>query len=178
MDRRTFLASAAVTVGMLSLPSIACATSPSLAFFGTKFIVLDYQAMTIDQDLWSVIPTRDDILSSLLDQLMSRIANAGANIQVAERPTYVNRPEGVTEAQTMHATVMLDLAHWELGNADVVGGALVHVFRQYPQGTVAQLVRPTAFFGAAARMESVREEFSKVVAGPLDKLVREITAYD
>jgi hypothetical protein len=177
MERRKFLASSMALAGALGLPSIARATSPSLAFFGTKFIVLDYQAMTIDQDLWSVIPTRDDVLPSLADQLRSRIANAGANIQVAERPTYVSRPEGVTEAQTMHATVLLDLAHWKHGNADVVGGALVRVSRQYLQDTVTQLVRPTAFFGTAARVESVRQEFAKAVSGPLDQLVREITAY-
>jgi hypothetical protein len=177
MDRRKFLASGVMLAGALSLPSIAHATSPSPAFVWVKLIVLDYQGETLDQDLWSVMPVRDDVLPSLANDLRSRIAEAGVNIHVVERPTYVSQPEGVTEAQTMHATVLLDLARWQHGNTDVVGGTHIWVLRTFPHDTVTQLLRPTAFFGAAARAESVKQQFAKAAGGPLDQLVREITAY-
>lgn len=177
MERRRFLTSGVMLAGALGMPSVARATSPSLAYVWVKFIVLDYQARTGDRDLWSVMPARDNVLPSLADDLRSRIAKTGTNIQVAERPTYVNRPEGVTEVQTMHATVLIDLARWEYGDVQVVGGTLISVYRPYPQEPVTQLLRPTAFFGATAQAETVAQEFTKAVRGPLDQLVREITAY-
>ena len=176
MDRRKFLTSGALLAGAIGLPSIARATSPNPAYVGVKLLVLDYQAMTLDRDLWTLTPDRDDMLHSLADYAKSRIAELGEDIQVAERPTYSHRPEGVTEPQTLYATVLLDLARWEQRNDKVVGGVLIEVFRPFLEGPFSYLQRPTAFFGAAARTESVAQEFAGAARGQLDQVVWAIAA--
>jgi hypothetical protein len=163
--------------GTTCLPSIARATTPNPAYMSVEFIVLNYQAATLDQSLRSIIPDQDDVLPLLADHVRSRIAEAGSDIKVAELPTYVNRPEGVTEPQTMHATVLLDLARWESSHDQVVGGVLIEVFRPFMEESVTDLMRPTAFFGASAQNESVAREFARTARERLDRLVRAITAY-
>ena len=78
--------------GTTCLPSIARATTPNPAYMSVEFIVLNYQAATLDQGLRSIIPDQDDVLPLLADHVRSRIAEAGSDIKVAELPTYVNRP--------------------------------------------------------------------------------------
>lgn len=177
IDRRKFLISGASLAGAISLPSVARATQPSPAYVGVKLLVLDYQPMTLDRDLRSIVPDWGDMLPSLANHAKARIVELGANIQVAERPTYVRRPEGVTEPQTLYATVLLDLARWEDDNDKVVGGILIEVSRPFLEGSLTFLLRPIAFFGAAARKESVAQEVARAAREKLDQLIHPITLY-
>ena len=142
-----------------------------------KFVVLDYQAIAIDRDLWPIMPARDDVLPSLAAYARSRIAETGADIGVTERPKYYSPPDGVTQLQVMHATVLLDVARWQHDSAEVVGGTLIQIIRPFPDDPIVDLFRPTAFFGAAARKESLSQEFDKSARSKLDQLVSAITLY-
>lgn len=177
MERRTFLASSAALAGALGLPSVARATSPNPSIMGVKFVVLDYQAIAVDRDLWPVVPARDDVLPSLAAHARSRIVEAGADISVTERPIYRSPPAGVTQLQVMHATVLLDLARWKHNSAEVVGGTLIQIVRPFPDDPITDLLRPTTFFGADARKESVAQEFDISARGKLDQLISAITLY-
>jgi hypothetical protein len=174
MERRKFLASSMALAGTLSLPSIARATSPDPAFMWVKFLVLDFHAVAVDEDLSPLIPTNDEVLPAFVAHVTSRFAEAGKNIAVVDR-SYRSVPVGVTELQIMYATVLLDLAHWQGGAAAVVGGTLIEIYRPFPDEAVTHLLRPTAFFGATARAESVAQEFEKAAYGKLDQLVQFIT---
>ena len=177
MDRRKFLVSSVALAGALGLSSTARATTPNPSIMWVKLLVLDYHALAGDQDLSSLMPERDDVLPSLAAHARSRISEAGADIAVAERPTFGSLPQGVTELQIMCATVLLDLARLQHGSAEVVGGTLIRIFRPFPDDPMVDLLRPTAFFGAAARKESIAQEFDKTARGKLDQLVSAITLY-
>ncbi len=177
MERRNFLAASMALAGTLSLSTMARATSPSPSFMGVKFVVLDYQAIAVDRDLWPVMPARDDVLPLLAAHARTRIAEAGADIGVTERPTYSSQPAGVTELQVMHAIVLLDVARWQHKSAEVVGGTLIQIIRPFPDDPITDVLRPTAFFGADTRKESIAQEFEKSAREKLDQLVSAITLY-
>src|SRR5688572_9329862 len=65
IDRRKFLISGASLAGAISLPSVARATQPSPSYVRVKLLVLNYQAVTLDRDLRSIVPDGGDMLPSL-----------------------------------------------------------------------------------------------------------------
>lgn len=177
MERRDFLAASLALAGTFSLPTTARATSPSPSTMWVKFVVLDYQAIAVDRDLWPIMPSRDDVLPLLTAHTRTRIAEAGADIGVIERPKYVSPPAGVTELQIMYAIVLLDVARWQHDSAEVVGGTLIQIVRPFPDDPITDVLRPTAFFGAAARKETIAQEFERSARDKLDQLVSAITPY-
>lgn len=139
-----------------------------------KFLALDFHAVAVDEDLSPLVPANDEVLPAFVAHMKSRFAEAGKDIAVVDR-NYRSVPAGVTELQVMYATILLDLAHSPGGGADLVGGTLIEIYRPFPDEAVTHLLRPTAFFGATARAESVAQEFVKVANGKLDQLVQFIT---